>query len=279
MYMKRVETHQPTVEQTDLRDIDFSRCTEMPSSTFDAVKRVCTDFKEEFYKKRWAVKPLVDVDYYFTEDIDEFRNSDPRNVDIPEFEYLKRFGKRIPPSTPKTRAEEELYRWFCEWRQSILDEEYYELPPLQLLEDDPYIIQQIGRDEREVAVIVTDDKKLCRLASNKFLDKLILRISIRNWVLMDADEKPVLDALRDDLKVPGHVLVDEGSLDAFLWKTDIDPLAFPGWDERIDMKKPREQEDIYNVYLPPIRTSNVYDFVEIMDARRAVRILGRRGGG
>jgi len=89
LYMKRVETLQQTVEQTDLMEMVFSRCTEMPSYTFDEVKRVCTDFKEEFYKKRWAVKPLVDVDYYFTEDIDEFRNSDPRNVDIPEFQYLK----------------------------------------------------------------------------------------------------------------------------------------------------------------------------------------------
>lgn len=276
LYMKRIEslTQEAPV---DLMSEVFARATEMKQYSFTEVKEVCDRFKNEFYKKRWAVKPLVDVDFYFTEDIDEFRSSDPRNVDIPEFEYIKRFGKRIPPDTPKRRAEEELFNWFTEWRQAILDGEYYEPPPLQLLEDDPFIIQKTIECVEEVVVIVSDDRKLARLASNKALDKTVMRMSIKHWVLMDAMEGPILNALKEDLRVDAIVLVDEGSLDAFLWKTDIDTVAYPAWNERIDMKPPREQEDIYNVYMPPVRASNVYDFLEIVDIRRATRILGRRG--
>jgi hypothetical protein len=279
LYMKRIETLSQEVLGTDLMEMVFSRCTEMKNYTLPETREVCERFKDEFYKKRWAIRPLLDVDYYFTEDIDEFRGSDPRNVDIPEFDYIKRFGKRIPPDTPKRRAEEELYLWFVEWRQAILNDEFYELPPLQLLEDDPFILQKISVASEEVIIIVTDDRKLTRLASNKFLDKMICRISVHNWLLMDAMEKPVLDVIKKDLKVDGLILVDEGSLDTFLWKTDIDPLAYPRWDERIDMKPPRTQEDIYNVYLPPLTTANIYDFVEIVDVRRAMRVHGRRSRG
>jgi hypothetical protein len=277
LYMKRIETLSQEIVGTDLMEMVFSRCTEMKNYTFEETLRVCKDFKEQFYKKRWAIKPLLDVDYYFTEDIDEFRNSDPRNVDIPEFDYIQRFGKRLPPDTPKRRAEEELYNWFVEWRSAILEDEFYELPPIQLLEDDPYILQQIARSDEEVIIIVSDDRKLARLASNKFLEKMICRISVKHWLLMDANERPILDAIKKDLKADALILVDEGSLDAFLWRTDIDTVAYPAWDERIDMKPPRQQEDIWNVYLPPVTTSNVYDFVEIVDYRRAVRVHGRRG--
>jgi hypothetical protein len=276
--MKRIETLTQDVT-SDLMDLAFSRVTNMDNVSYTEVKETCDQFKETFYKKRWAIKPLVDVDYYFTEDIDEFRNSDPRNVDIPGFDYIKRFGKRIPPDTPKRRAEMELYEWFCEWRAAILNDEFFELPPTQLLEDDPFIIIRASECAEQVVVIVTDDRKLCRLASNKLIDKLICRISIKNWVLMDAMEKPIIDTIKQDLKADAIVLVDEGSLDTFLWKTDINPSVYPGWTGRIDLKPPRTQEDIWDVYMPPISIANIYDFVEITDVRKATRIFGRRNRG
>jgi hypothetical protein len=278
LYMKRIETLTQDVT-SDLMDLAFSRVTNMDNVSYTEVKETCDQFKETFYKKRWAIKPLVDVDYYFTEDIDEFRNSDPRNVDIPGFDYIKRFGKRIPPDTPKRRAEMELYEWFCEWRSAILNDEFFELPPTQLLEDDPFIIIRASECVEQVVVIVTDDRKLCRLASNKLIDKLICRISIKNWVLMDAMEKPIIDTIKQDLKADAIVLVDEGSLDTFLWKTDINPSVYPGWTGRIDLKPPRTQEDIWDVYMPPISIANIYDFVEITDVRKATRIFGRRNRG
>jgi len=277
LFMKRLETFEQTVT-SDLMDLAKTTVTDMKSYTFEEVKDTCQKFHKKFYKKRWAIKPLVDVDYYFQSDIDEFQNSDPRNVTIPGFDYAERFAKRLRPDTPKGRAERELFDWFVEWRESILKGEYYELPPLQLLEDDPFILQKAADCDEEVVVIVTNDVKLTRLCQNKLIDKTIMRISIENWMITDADESAYLKALKEDLKVDAIILVDEGSLDTFLYKTDINPSSYPKWNEKISLKPTRTQADIYDVYSNPrnVNSSNVYEFLQIIDSRRAVRILGRR---
>jgi len=278
LFMKRLESMDQKVESSDLMELVRSKVTHMKSCTFEEVQVTCEKFKDKFYKKQWAIKPLVDVDYYFTEDIEEFRNSDPRNVNVPGFDFVNRFKKRLRPDTPKRRAEEELYNWFVEWRQSILNKEYYELPPTQLLEDDPFILQKSADADEEVVVIVTNDRKLCRLVQNKLFEKTIMRISLENWLQLDADEQSVLRALKDDLKVDPILFVDEGSLDTFLWKTDIDPNVYPGWNDRIEAKKVRTQADIYDVYQPPIKidSNTVYNFIDVINPARAVRILGRK---
>jgi hypothetical protein len=276
LFMKRLEELEQVVHN-DLFEMLRTKVSVLREYSKEDTLKTCEKFKSKFFKQQWTLRRPFEVDYYLTHHIDELRSSDPRTVNI-EFDYVNRFAKRLRPDSVKTRAEEELYEWFVRNVDNILEENEYDLPPTQLLEDDPYILQRIGYNGVEVNIIVTDDRKLCRLAQNKFTEKIIMRISIKDWVFIDADERAVIDAIYDDLKVTPAVLVDEGSLDTFLWKTDISPNAYAKWGDPVNVKKTRTQEEVYDVYQPPVNVdrSNVYNFVEIVNTRVASRVFGRR---
>jgi len=277
LFMKRLETLEQTLE-CDLFELLRTKVSPLHEYTKNDVIRVCGRFRKKFVNNKWTLKRPFDVDYYYTSHIDDLRKCDPRTVNV-EFEYMQtRFTKRLPPDTPKRRAEEELFEWFNRCVDDLIAGNQTDLPPTQILEDDPYIIQRVDMLGYEVNIIVTNDRKLTRLIQNKFPQKLIMRISIENWVQADADESSFINAINEDLKVKPVILVDEGSLDTFLLKTDIVPTNYANWSDTVSVKESRTQQDVYDTYLPPrpINSVNVYDFIEIVDSRKAPRIFGRR---
>jgi len=258
-------------QHADLFELLRSKVSEIRDYTKDEILRVTTKFRQWFFDNKFLLKRQFEVDYYYTHQIDELRSSDPRTVDL-QFDYLKRFQKRLSPDRPKERAEQELYEWFIREVENIIAGEHYEIPPTQILEDDPYILQRIAYADCTYHLIVTDDRKLARLAQNKFVTKKILMMSIRNWVRADCLETPILDALEESLKSRPLVHVDEGSLDAFLYKTDIVPEEYPSFKDQICLRPVRTQEDIWDVYLAPISfdSRSIYNFVEVVDRKRHV---------
>jgi hypothetical protein len=263
LFQKRLETLE-VAHHVDLFENLRTMVSPEREYTYQDVLSTVVKFKERFHHCRHLLRRPHKVDYYLTNDIDKLRDSDPLRVDIAGFDYHKRFKDRIPPDTPKRRAEEALYEWIIEWEGPIKRDEFYELPPSQLLEDDPLILLDIERDHQNTFfLIVTDDIRLVRLAQNKVFGKDIARISIRNWVCIDADEGAVLRALGDRAQVT-RIIVDEGSLDAFMLSTDVAPTSIPSWNDDVTLRLPREQEEIWDVYLRPINItpSNVQSIIE-----------------
>jgi len=280
LFQKRIqelEQHQ----HVDLFENLRTKVKQEPEYTKAQVMQTVTKFKDRFYSSRYLLRRPREVDYYFTHHIDELRNSDPRKVSIPGFDYPDRFVKRLPANSPKARAEEELYEWLNKEVENILGEREYSLPPKQLLEDDPIILQEIERSSGRYFIIVTDDRKLVNLARNKLIGRDIARMSIRNWVRIDADEQSVLRAL-EYRQEPTTIIVDEGNLNAFLMKTDIVPTQYPDWEDDVVLKPPRNQEDIWDVYLAPVTITpeNIHSLLESGHSGGSIRRRGahRRGG-
>jgi len=270
MFMKRIETMEQE-QHADLFDLLKTKVSELREYSKDEILRVVTKFRQWFFDNKYLLKRQFEVDYYYTHHIDELRTSDPRTVDL-DFDYIKRFQKRLKPDRPKERAEQELFEWFTREVETILADGEYSIPPTQILEDDPYILQSIAYAKNTYHLIVTDDRKLARLAQNKFVTKKILMMSIRNWVRADCNEGPILDALKESLGEKPLVHVDNGSLDAFLYKTDIVPEEYPSFGEQICLRPVRTQEDIWDVYLAPITfdSRSIYNFVEDVNRKRTV---------
>nr|QIR30291.1 RNA-dependent RNA polymerase [Plasmopara viticola lesion associated narnavirus 12] len=284
LFQRRLETLEQEV-QADLFENLKTMVSPEVEYDKDRVRQTVTEFRSNFYKCRHQLRRPLEEDYYLTVDIDNLRNSDPRRVDIPEFDYINRFVPRLPADTPKRRAEERLFEWFNRSVDRILNGEDYDLPPVEILEDDPLIIQSIERSDKGHHIIVTNDLRLVRQAQNKLVGKDIGRISIINWLKIDADERQILDNLGDSAE-DTLIHIDQGNLDAFLEGTGYTfsrrgPLRPPPvieWTGDVEGRPVKSQEDVQaDIYLPQLRLTpaNVHSIIE---GRMVVhRGLMRRG--
>jgi hypothetical protein len=226
------------------------------------------EFKRSYGETPWALKYERTEDIYPQSIIDAYHQADPLRVDM-EYGYLGRFIRKVKPDSPYTRSLERLFEWFEENFQAVLNGEHWELPPVDIIEDDPILLEATLRSQKEGVIIVTNDRKLVRRIENRNAGKIIGRISIENWVEHDADEGAFLSALQERFpNLDWEILVDQGALETFLLKTDINPLRYPAFGEDVNREGIRSQADIYDVYLPPkpLNKSNILTQVEMTRA-------------
>jgi hypothetical protein len=264
LFQERVQSLQQDSKNSDLFEVIASMSIETVDPTYDQCLDICRKVRSRYIGCAHLLHATYEEDLYPRQIIEVLRKSDPLRVDLPEFQYLERFTKRLPSDTPLERAIDELDRWFDDNFEAILAGDHYDLPPRQAINDDDVMILEAQRSSKTINIFVTDDIKLWKLAHNKLPEKEIMRISIHNWVNYDADESIFLKAIKERTKQDAEIHVDLGALDTFLMKTDIDPVRYPGWNESIDRSKVRSQAEVYDVYLPPrsLTADNVFEIVK-----------------
>jgi len=142
------------------------------------------------------------------------------NVDFP---LIKKFGLRRTPTSRYEEAGQDLYEWFVGARMAIVEGEEFDLPPPDIIEDDPLIIQQIALMETALYLVVTDDAAMLRKAQHRVPGVTVLQISCHDLIKMTsagfentedviAQIIPMFDATFEDVTF----LVDTGSMETFL---------------------------------------------------------------
>jgi hypothetical protein len=111
-------------------------------------------------------------------------------------------------------------------KTALLRNEEYDLPPTDIISDDPIILQQIDRGGSDIFIIVTDDLKLYRLALNKFPDTWVFRMSCVHYLQVNTWCKSMELAFDDELSsafvqtygegLTVCSLVDKGSVESWL---------------------------------------------------------------
>jgi hypothetical protein len=219
----------------------------------DIVSRFVTKFKAT----PWLLRYSSDQDLYPEELISILARSDPLRVDMPEFGYIKRFNRRPKPDSPYQREVRNLSEWFDNNYEDVIAGREYSLPPVNIIEDDPIIILGISRMPEKMVVIVTDDRKLAKLAARKFPDKIIGRISIVDWVFHSMDYTGFKRAIHVVMPTTVEILIDQGSLETYMETKLMMPLA--NYSLGISVSDPLQREWSGDVWrLPPITQAEIY---------------------
>jgi hypothetical protein len=221
------------------------------------VLEIVGKFVKKFKDAPWLLRYNSDQDLYPEELISILAQSDPLRVRMPEFRYLQRFRKRPKPDSPYQREVATLSRWFDNNYEDVIAGRTFELPPVNIIEDDPIILLNIQRMSEKLIIIVTDDRKLARLAARKFPSKIIGRIAIVDWVFHSMDYTGFKTAIHVVMPVTVEILVDQGSLETYMETKLMMPMA--NYSLGISVSDPLQREWSGDVWrLPPITQAQIY---------------------
>jgi hypothetical protein len=252
LFRKRMQELEPNQPEVDLFEICRKAEIEYERPSKDELIRVCTRFVELYRQSPYTLNEEYVDDIYDPSVVKWLSERDPLRVKI-DWDFIKEFKKEKTYDTPYRRNVRNLMEWFTDNCHKILMGESYDSPPVEILEDDPIIIRNIGLDKSDNNyVIVTNDAKLYRQCENMFVNRAFAMINMRNWLLLDADEASVIRTLKEVWrnKPDWTLVVDQGSYEAELMKLDVEEIIVPEFSEDIDRRKVRENPK-ESVYLPP----------------------------
>jgi hypothetical protein len=225
LFQERLEQ----LEQDTKRDLFEVVKSKMIGTEFSPSEEeeIITRFRDLFKDSPYRINSDRTENLYSVGAILQLEKGNPLYVDLPE-SIKKKFGKLARPLTMYEQQGEELYDWFLDNGWQIMNGEPYDLPPTDILEDDPIIIQKIMNGGSECFFIVTDDIKLVRLASNKSIYP-VGRISVRdfnNAIRVDYEGLPLersdeenIDIIEREMShamgVDCKVILDRGSIDTW----------------------------------------------------------------
>lgn len=263
LFQERIKSLTQDIPRSDLFEVIKAMSIPLDEATESRLVRELTEFKILYGDRTYALEFSRPQDLYPATVMEVLRRSDPLRVDLEGFDYINRFTSRPKADGPLERGVDALEDWFWNNVDDLKEGGFVDLPPTDVIQDDPIILLQAHRAPEDHIIVITNDKKLVRLMANRLLNKSIYRISVETWVNHDADEgsfKRVTDAIWG----PSVYIVDQGALETFLLKTDIDTSSYPGWSDSFDRRKPPSQADIYDVYLAPrvITESNIGELVK-----------------
>jgi hypothetical protein len=271
LFSKRIGELQQE-QATELWQVLRGLSHQIPSFDKDGAREVITEFKNRFERNPWFLNKERTEDLYPSILIDEYHQADPLRVDL-HYDFMNRFKKTtLKPDSPHERAVARLWDWFSDNYQKILDGEEYELPPTDIIEDDPILIEAIARTPCTMVGVVTDDKRMVNLARRRLPGKIIARISVRNWVQQfDALESNFVNPINERYRsLRSEILIDHGSIEANMpvysaRRLEIDMLRFCPFNEEQVRIDPATQMSFLTRYQPPrnINSGNILDFIEI----------------
>jgi hypothetical protein len=224
LFQERLEQLEQDTKR-DLFEVVKARMikTELPPSDViqKTVERFCNDYMDSPYRLYTAKTENL----YVSQALEKLQAGDPLQVSDHPFPLKDKFKKRVRPSSSYEENGLLLYEWFMGAFQSLRRGEKYDLPPTDILADDPIILLEIERGGADIFIIATDDLKLVRLAQNKFPDTWIFRISCIHYLQtntycsemeLDYDEE-FTDRFTKTYKTfrSVKVLVDKGSVETF----------------------------------------------------------------
>jgi len=265
LFQERVKELSQDKPENDLFETIRGMSHLLDTATHVDVVRVANKMKK-FSNSPWTLGVEREEDLYPNTVISVLEKSNPLRVDLPEFTYLERFHKPPPTDSPFERGMNRLEEWFYENYEAIIAGREYTLPPTDVIEDDPIILLQADRSACDVIIVITNDVKLVKLMVNKITSKDIWRISVEDWLNHDLDEGSFRKALKERLQDTSiEFIVDQGALETYLMKTDIDVTRYPDFASPIERTAVRSQADIYDVYTAPrpLNGENVFEIVKI----------------
>jgi len=198
---------------------------ELPINDSD-LEELIGEFKKRFRANPWSLRRDLEVDYYSTEAVSILELGNPLVVTQVDFPLIMKFSEAPGPRTRYEEALEDLSDWFWGARLSILNDEEFDQPPQDILDDDPIILRIIEDESswcRNV-FIITDDLKLCRFARDSFPGVCIRRISNEKLFRATDDYEPdsmnrFMDQILDIYKCQKDstlVLPDTGNMESWL---------------------------------------------------------------
>jgi hypothetical protein len=141
--------------------------------------------------------------YYPREEVMQILDlENPMHVDIP-IDWAGRTARETRAEKMLERERDELALY--EWVKSGRDD----LPPTDIIADDPVIVEEASKISGPEIFIVTRDRELCSYVASKNWRKLVWMISPLRWIQAGYTGKPVLTTEQND-----SVIIDQGSLDA-----------------------------------------------------------------
>jgi len=271
LFQERLQTLEQKIEGEDLFELIRTDHVELVEAKPETVKRTVEAFVDNFRNAPWLLATKRRERLYPSTIIDVLAKCDPLRVDL-DWDYLKRFQRRPKSDTPYERALDRLTEWFEENREPVLAGTDWHLPPTDIIADDPIIVRQCKLTTKSMVIIVTNDRKLVRLVENEVPRLIVGRISVEDWVNVDADEGAFLRVFESEWPtIIPEIIVDQGALETFLLKTDITGTRYPEWNDSTLRPPPLGQQDIYDVFLPPrvIDRTNLWSIVKVNTRRSA----------
>lgn len=188
-----------------------------------------TDFRNKFYHRTHDLKPESIEDLYDVEAILKLENGNPLRVTDVNIPVLQKFNRSVMKHSAHDIEAEELYNWFWENREAVLNGETIytgTLPPIHLADDD-LIFAQASLRETPLYIVVTDDKRLCRRLQDHIIGITVVQVPCEDLVKLvgeDMDAEKLIETLSPMYGVPSEemtFLVDTGSIESFLLRREI----------------------------------------------------------
>jgi hypothetical protein len=264
LFQERLEQLEQDTKR-DLFQVIKSKMIELPDVDPRTAKGIVKEFIETYRDHPYRLKNGRCENLYAAQSIEKLQEGDPLQVDFHDFPLKAKFCRRTRPDTLYEQNGLLLYQWFMGASLSIRRGESYDLPPTDIIEDDPIIIREISEGGSDIFVIATDDLKLYRLAMNKFPDTWVFRMSCVHYLQvntfckdneLDVDEE-MTRAFREEYggHLEAKIIVDKGSVESWTHKyqessgTYFQTIGIP-W--RKDIKKENlERKPMHGFIIQP----------------------------
>jgi hypothetical protein len=228
LMQQRLMTLEQDLPQQDLFEVIKAKMVKYPDIT--NASQIVRNFVRNYRDSSYRLKQDRRENLYPIEAVRVLERGNPLTVTVSDFPLIKKFGKyEIPTNLYELRAQE-LYQWFMKEYTRRHRGEKRVPPPTDIIEDDPIIIQTIGEGGADIFIIVTDDVRLFKLATNKFPDTFIFRMSTlhylqtNTWIAEnggDWDEEVDLAFSKEFDGLTIETLIDKGSVESYLHKYHV----------------------------------------------------------
>jgi hypothetical protein len=238
LFQERISSLEQDLPEADLFQVVKRKMIEYPTIDVesDKARSIVERFVGDYRDQPYLLNIGKEENLYNIRAIEKLAEGDPLRV-AHDFPLIKKFSRR---ERPETRYEEDgllLYQWFMGASMAMDKGLEPGVPPTDIIEDDPVIVQSIYNGGGDIHIIITDDVKLYRLCLNKFPDTWVFRMSVIHYLqtVQYCNERNVIydeeleSEFRNEypnlhtIKVVVHR--DQGNIEAWIAKFNPDPDA------------------------------------------------------
>lgn len=183
LFQQRISSLEQDLPEADLFEVVKRKMIQYP--TIDVESSLARDiverFSEDYRDQPYQLNIGREEDLYHSKAIEELGEGDPLRVSH-DFPLIKKFVRRERPDTKYEEQGLLLYQWFMGADLARRRGMPTGVPPSDILQDDPLIVQAIYDGGHDIHIIATDDIRLYRLCLNKFPDTWVFRISCLHYL-------------------------------------------------------------------------------------------------
>jgi hypothetical protein len=198
MMMRFQELNQDIVEADLFERIKSAKY--IPDRTDAEQYDIVEQFISKYQHRPFDLSYKCSENLYSQETYEMFSSWDPLRVQIEDFKFPEQRRRpkwSKPPETDYAIHIEELENWFWENLNRCLAGLAFDVPPMDILDDDRAIVQRICESIKPIHIVVTDDKKLIKLLQNLNTpygqQKIVLGLPCRMYCVDLEESFPIID--------------------------------------------------------------------------------------